>query len=81
MSDLEVLIFGAGPVGLTLGIDLGQRGIKCALIERKDGSAFLPKMERVNARTWKSAGAWDWPNQSAPPASRGTRRWTSRITR
>lgn len=51
MSNPEVLIVGAGPVGLTLAIDLGQRGIKCLLIERKEKPAFLPKMERVNART------------------------------
>ena len=51
MSDTQVLIVGAGPVGLTLAIDLGQRGIKCTLIERKDQPAFLPKMERINART------------------------------
>ena len=51
MPDTQVLIVGAGPVGLTLAIDLGQRGIRCTLIERKDKPAFLPKMERVNART------------------------------
>jgi 2-polyprenyl-6-methoxyphenol hydroxylase-like FAD-dependent oxidoreductase len=51
LPDPKVLIVGAGPVGLTLAIDLGQRGIRCALIERKDQPAFLPKMERVNART------------------------------
>ena len=51
MPDPQVLIVGAGPVGLTLAIDLGQRGIRCTLIERKDKPAFLPKMERVNART------------------------------
>jgi 2-polyprenyl-6-methoxyphenol hydroxylase-like FAD-dependent oxidoreductase len=51
LSDTQVLIVGAGPVGLTLAIDLGQRGIKCTLIERKDKPAFLPKMERINART------------------------------
>jgi 2-polyprenyl-6-methoxyphenol hydroxylase-like FAD-dependent oxidoreductase len=50
-SDTRVLIVGAGPVGLTLAIDLGERGIKCTLIERKDQPAFLPKMERINART------------------------------
>ena len=27
--DTQVLIVGAGPVGLTLGIDLGKRGIRC----------------------------------------------------
>ncbi|MSQ64707.1 MAG: 2-polyprenyl-6-methoxyphenol hydroxylase [Betaproteobacteria bacterium] len=49
--DTEVLIVGAGPVGLVLAIDLGQRGVRCNLIERKDAPQFLPKMERCNART------------------------------
>jgi len=49
--DSEVLIVGAGPIGLTLGIDLGKRGVRCTLIEQKARPAFLPKMERVNART------------------------------
>jgi 2-polyprenyl-6-methoxyphenol hydroxylase-like FAD-dependent oxidoreductase len=51
LHDTQVLIVGAGPVGLTLAIDLGQRGIRCTLIEKKERPAFLPKMERVNART------------------------------
>ena len=49
--DTQVLIVGAGPVGLTLALDLGMRGIKVTLVEQKDKPAFLPKMERVNART------------------------------
>ena len=49
--DTEVLIVGAGPVGLTLAIALGQRGIPCTLIEKKPAPEFLPKMERCNART------------------------------
>jgi 2-polyprenyl-6-methoxyphenol hydroxylase-like FAD-dependent oxidoreductase len=51
LPDTQVLIVGAGPVGLTLAIDLGQRGIRSTLIEKKDQPAFLPKMERVNARS------------------------------
>ena len=51
MHDTEVLIVGAGPVGLTLAVDLGQKGVRCTLIERKDAPQFLPKMERCNART------------------------------
>ena len=51
MFDTEVLIVGAGPVGLTLAVDLGKRGIRCTLIEKKDAPQFLPKMERANART------------------------------
>ena len=50
-ADTEVLIVGAGPVGLTLAIDLGQKGVRCTLIERKEAPQFLPKMERCNART------------------------------
>jgi 2-polyprenyl-6-methoxyphenol hydroxylase-like FAD-dependent oxidoreductase len=49
--DSDVLIVGAGPTGLTLAIDLGKRGVRCSLIEQKERPTFLPKMERINART------------------------------
>jgi 2-polyprenyl-6-methoxyphenol hydroxylase-like FAD-dependent oxidoreductase len=49
--DTQVLIVGAGPVGLTLAIDLGRRGVRCILLEQKEAPQFLPKMERCNART------------------------------
>src|SRR3984957_11623796 len=49
--DTEVLIVGAGPVGLTLSIDLGKRGIHCILIEKNDAPLGYPKMERCNPRT------------------------------
>jgi 2-polyprenyl-6-methoxyphenol hydroxylase-like FAD-dependent oxidoreductase len=51
MIDTQVLIVGAGPVGLTLAIDLGMRGVSCMLVEQKEAPQFLPKMERCNART------------------------------
>jgi len=47
----DVLIVGGGPTGLTLAIDLGRRGVRCMLIEQKERPAFLPKMERINARS------------------------------
>jgi 2-polyprenyl-6-methoxyphenol hydroxylase-like FAD-dependent oxidoreductase len=49
--DTQVIIIGAGPVGLTLAVDLGRRGIRCTLLEQKPEPQFLPKMERCNART------------------------------
>jgi 2-polyprenyl-6-methoxyphenol hydroxylase-like FAD-dependent oxidoreductase len=51
LFDTEVLIVGAGPVGLVLAVDLGQRGVRCTLVEKKPAPQFLPKMERCNART------------------------------
>ncbi len=51
VGEVEVLIVGAGPTGLTLAIDLGRRGVRCILIEQKERPAFLPKMERINARS------------------------------
>jgi 2-polyprenyl-6-methoxyphenol hydroxylase-like FAD-dependent oxidoreductase len=51
VSEPEVLIVGAGPVGLILALDLGQRGIRVTVVERNDRNGLLPKMERCNART------------------------------
>ncbi|MEI8151558.1 MAG: FAD-dependent monooxygenase, partial [Hyphomicrobiales bacterium] len=49
--DTDVLIIGAGPVGLTLAVDLGKRGVRCMLIEQKSAPHMWPKMERCNARS------------------------------
>src|SRR5438270_1511569 len=49
--DTQVLLAGAGPTGLTLAVDLGMRGVRCMLVEQKEAPQFLPKMERVNARS------------------------------
>ena len=49
--DCDVIIAGAGPVGLTLAIDLGRRGIRCVVLERNAGPTPWPKMDRTNARS------------------------------
>src|SRR4029079_6306778 len=36
----------AGPVGLTLAVDLGRRGVRCMLVEQKSAPHMWPKMER-----------------------------------
>jgi 2-polyprenyl-6-methoxyphenol hydroxylase-like FAD-dependent oxidoreductase len=51
MNDTQVLVIGAGPVGLTLSIALGRAGVRCILLERNDAPTGFPKMERCNART------------------------------
>ena len=49
--DASVIVVGAGPVGLSLAINLGRAGIKTILLERNPEPQFLPKMERCNARS------------------------------
>lgn len=51
MTETQVLIVGAGPVGLTLALDLGKRGVRCLIVDRNTKASKLPKMERCNART------------------------------
>jgi 2-polyprenyl-6-methoxyphenol hydroxylase-like FAD-dependent oxidoreductase len=51
MSDFDVVVVGAGPVGLTLAIDLGRRGARTLLIEKDPTTKQYPKMDRSNART------------------------------
>ena len=36
---VPVLIAGAGPVGLSLAIELAYRGVRCLVVEQTDGEA------------------------------------------
>lgn len=47
----DVIVAGAGPVGLTLTIDLGRRGVRCLIMEKSPTPLPWPKMDRSNART------------------------------
>jgi 2-polyprenyl-6-methoxyphenol hydroxylase-like FAD-dependent oxidoreductase len=52
MSESDVLIAGAGPVGLTLAIDLAWRGIDVTVVEtRAPAAPPEPKCNHVAART------------------------------
>jgi 2-polyprenyl-6-methoxyphenol hydroxylase-like FAD-dependent oxidoreductase len=59
LSQVPVLIVGAGPVGLALAGDLGWRGTPCMLIEKSDGSIYQPKMDLVGIRTMEFCRRWD----------------------
>ena len=50
-TTFDVIVAGAGPVGLSLAIDLGRRGVRALLLERHPTTAPWPKMDRSNART------------------------------
>lgn len=51
MKQIEVLVAGGGPVGLTLARDLAGRGITCMLVERNRTTTRHPKMDITNARS------------------------------
>ncbi len=54
----EVLVVGAGPVGLVLAGDLGWRGRRCIVLERGNGMIAQPKMDQVGIRTMEFCRRW-----------------------
>ena len=47
----DVLIVGAGPVGLALAIELGTRGVNALVVERNDRGGLAPRAKTTNVRT------------------------------
>lgn len=54
----DVLIVGAGPVGLATAIELGQRGIRCIVIEKNDRVGHAPRAKTTNVRTCEHLRRW-----------------------
>jgi 2-polyprenyl-6-methoxyphenol hydroxylase-like FAD-dependent oxidoreductase len=53
-----VLIAGAGPVGLSLAIELAWRGIHCLVVEQSDGAVDFPTTNLANSRTCEHMRRW-----------------------
>ncbi len=49
--ETDVLIAGGGPCGLMLANELGRRGVRCLVADRKPGTAFNPQANATQART------------------------------
>ena len=73
-TEPEVLIVGAGPVGLALACELGLHGVPCMLAEKRDGAVSVPKMSMVSARNMEFCRRWGiapavrkavWPDSHA----------------
>jgi 4-hydroxyisophthalate hydroxylase len=64
----QVVIVGGGPVGVGLAVDLGLRGISCALIERRSGLQNIPKGQNLSPRTLEHM--WRWGCDGALRAER-----------
>jgi 4-hydroxyisophthalate hydroxylase len=54
----QVFIVGGGPVGMGLAIELGLRGISCALIERREEAHRIPKGQNLMQRTLDHFYCW-----------------------
>lgn len=54
----QVIIVGGGPVGVALAIELGQRGISCALIERRLTPQQIPKGQGLTQRSMEHFYFW-----------------------
>jgi 2-polyprenyl-6-methoxyphenol hydroxylase-like FAD-dependent oxidoreductase len=54
----DVLIVGAGPVGLSASIELGRRGIGCIVVERNDRVGYSPRAKTTNVRTREHLRRW-----------------------
>lgn len=68
LSSPQVIIVGGGPVGLGLAINLGQRGVRCALIEKYENPQPIPKGQNLTQRTLEHFHFW-----GAEPALRAAR--------
>jgi 2-polyprenyl-6-methoxyphenol hydroxylase-like FAD-dependent oxidoreductase len=54
----QVVIVGGGPVGLALAVDLGQRGISCAVVEKNREVSRLPKGQGLKQRALEHFYFW-----------------------
>src|SRR5436853_80656 len=57
-TKIDVLIAGAGPVGLAAAIELGLRGIQCRVIERNDRVGYSPRAKTTNVRSREHLRRW-----------------------
>jgi 2-polyprenyl-6-methoxyphenol hydroxylase-like FAD-dependent oxidoreductase len=70
MTDTDVLIVGAGPVGLTAAVELRRRGIGCRVIDRLTAPMPYAKAVGVQPRTlelWAAAGVLPGALAAATP--------------
>ncbi len=56
--DTDVLVVGAGPVGLALAIELGMQGRRCIVVERHDRVGYAPRAKTTNVRSRELLRRW-----------------------
>src|SRR5947209_19632510 len=54
----QIAIVGGGPVGMALAVELGQRGISTALVERRSTPQRIPKGQSLTQRSLEHFFFW-----------------------
>jgi 2-polyprenyl-6-methoxyphenol hydroxylase-like FAD-dependent oxidoreductase len=59
----QVVIVGGGPVGVALAVELGLRGVSCAVVERRVELQLIPKGQNLTQRTLEHFYFWGIVNE------------------
>ena len=51
MNPTDVIVVGAGPTGLMLACELALAGVRCRVLDRRNGQSNLTRAFAVHART------------------------------
>ena len=54
----QVMIIGAGPVGLSCALELARFGVRSVVFEKHPGTSFHPKTRNFNTRSMEIVAAW-----------------------
>lgn len=57
-NQYEVVIVGGGPVGVGMAINLGLRGVSCAIVEPRTSLSRIPKGQNLTQRTLEHFARW-----------------------
>ena len=67
----DVIVIGAGPVGLALAIEMGSRGVRCLVVERGD-RGYAPRAKLTNVRSRTHLRRWGIADVLADASPLGT---------
>jgi 2-polyprenyl-6-methoxyphenol hydroxylase-like FAD-dependent oxidoreductase len=85
VEQVPVLIAGAGPVGLTLALELEHHGVDALLVERNPATTRHPKMDITNGRSmelFRRLGVSDYLRKIAVPTDHPmVVTWVTKLTR
>ncbi|MET8006947.1 FAD-dependent oxidoreductase [Nonomuraea glycinis] len=56
--EVDVLVVGGGPVGLSTAVELSRHGISTLLVEKHAGTAIFPKARLITTRTMEILRSW-----------------------